>query len=358
MDKSINSDMVVVARESRGYTQSELADLLGVSQGKVSKIESGMLSASPDLVNDLARVLDYPQHFFFQTDPIYGIGASLFYHRKRQSLPIKDIGRVHAQVNIQCMHIARLLRSVNVPESKFKHYDIDEYDGDIEMIARAVRASWLIPRGPIKNLTKSIEDAGGIVIKCDFRTRLLDALSHWVPGLPPLFFFNENIPGDRLRFTLAHELAHVFMHRTINPDMEGQAHKFAAEFLMPREEIAPSLSNLNLQKLANLKLYWKVSMAAILHRALDVGKITERQYRYLWVQLSKAGYKTKEPAELDVPVEEPSLLKEIIETHRFKLKYGVSELSKLLAINEQEVKSTYLGQKTHLSVISKIKPPR
>lgn len=353
MYKLINPDMIVLARESRGYTQSELADLLGVSQGKISKIESGMLNASSDLVEDLVRVLYYPQHFFSQTDPIYGIGASLFYHRKRQSLPNKDMGRVHAQVNIQCMHITRLLRSVNVPEGKFKHYDIDEYDGDIEMIARAARASWLIPRGPIKNLTKSIEDAGGIVIKCDFGTRLLDALSHWVPGVPPLFFFNQRIPGDRLRFTLAHEIGHTFMHRTINPDMEDQAHKFAAEFLMPKEEIAPSLSNLNLQKLANLKLYWKVSMAAILHRAFDIGKITQTQNRYLWVQLSKAGYKTKEPAELDIPVEDPSLLKEIIDTHRFKLKYGVSELSHLLAISEQEVKSTYLGQKTHLSVINK-----
>ena len=313
-----------------------------------------MLTASDDLLNDLVRLLEYPQHFFLQTDPIYGIGASLFYHRKRQCLPNKDMGRIHAKVNIQCMHITRLLRSVNVPESKFKHYDIDEYDGDVEMIARAARGSWLIPRGPIKSLTKSIEDAGGVVIKCDFGTRLLDALSHWVPlGLPPLFFFNENIPGDRLRFTLAHEIGHILMHRTINPDMEDQANKFAAEFLMPKEEIAPSLSNVNLQKLANLKLYWKVSMAAILHRAFDIGKITQRQYRYLWVQLSKAGYKTKEPAELDIPIEEPSLLKEIIDTHRFKLKYGVSELSQLLAINEQEVKSTYFGQKTHLSVISK-----
>ena len=39
MDKPINPDMVVVARESRGYTQSELADLLGVSQGKYLRLK-------------------------------------------------------------------------------------------------------------------------------------------------------------------------------------------------------------------------------------------------------------------------------------------------------------------------------
>ena len=43
MTKNINPEMLVLARESRGVMQSELARMLSVTQGKVSKLESGLL---------------------------------------------------------------------------------------------------------------------------------------------------------------------------------------------------------------------------------------------------------------------------------------------------------------------------
>ena len=49
--QKVNYNMVTLARESRGLTQSELAGELGVTQGKISKIEQGLLSISDQNVD-------------------------------------------------------------------------------------------------------------------------------------------------------------------------------------------------------------------------------------------------------------------------------------------------------------------
>ena len=47
---------------------------------------------------------------------------------------------------------------------------------------------------------------------------------------------NSDMPGDRHRFNLAHELGHALMHRHSTGECESEANRFAAEFLMPKEE--------------------------------------------------------------------------------------------------------------------------
>ena len=267
------------------------------------------------------------------------------------------MNRVYAQINIRRFHLARLLQSAEVPECKIYPHDVEEY-GSIEEIARAVRAEWLLPSGPISNVTQAIEAAGGVVVCFDFGTRLVDAISRWIHGLPPMFFINKDLPPDRWRFTLCYELGHLILHRTPNPDMEKQAHAFAAEFLTPRDEIKLLLTDVSLPRLAELKQYWKTSMSSLLKRAEELGRITNRQARYLWMQMGKAGYRTREPVELRGAEEKPITLQELIDVHISELHYSEPEISYLLAINESEFRSLYRhpgssnNQKVRLSVVS------
>ena len=97
----------------------------------------------------------------------------------------------------------------------------------------------------------------------------------------------QNSPTDRARFTLAHELAHLIMHRIPTPDSEGEADRFASEFLMPARDIAADLNGFSLQKAAVLKPYWRVSMAALIQHAEDLSKITEWQHKNLNIQKNK-----------------------------------------------------------------------
>jgi Zn-dependent peptidase ImmA (M78 family) len=218
--------------------------------------------------------------------------------------------------------------------------DSVDYSGYSEHIAKIVRRKWGIPPGPVDNLTSVIENAGGIVIRCSFGTKKIDAMSQWVVGQPPLFFVNSEIPADRSRFTLAHEVGHVIMHQIPTPEMEKEADRFASEFLMPEEDIKPHLTSMSLPRLASMKPYWKVSMAALLMRASDLKRITPRQKTYLWTQMGRQGFRLHEPVE--IPSETPTVLQDIIDVHLNEYGYDIAELSHLVASFEVEFRKTYL----------------
>lgn len=348
--KKINPDMIILGRESRGIAQNELADALSINQATMSKIENGMLKMSKDDLKKMSLALGYPEHFFLQNDQIYGMETSEFFHRKRQTVPLKDLKKVYGIINVLTINVGKLLKSIDMGDINIPSLDIDSYDS-VEDIARITRAVLRIPHGPINNVVTTIENAGGIVFFCDFDTNKVDAISRRVPGLPPLFFVNKNMPPDRIRLSLCHELGHIVMHHSPNNDMENQAFAFSSEFLMPSEEIKPSLDSLTLRKLADLKLYWKVSMSAIIYHARKLEKITLNQERYLYAQLAKSGYKTREPLHLDPPEEKPKLLNGIIEVFLTDLNYTSSQLCDILALNEEEYEANYLYKERRLKLI-------
>jgi len=328
-----NPEMLVLARMAKEMTQGELADAARTTQGRISKIEHGLQDPPAGLVERCARALEYPPEFFYQRGQIHGL--PLRYHRKRQSIQRKTLDRIHAEVMIRTLHIERLIRSgaleaqtvLQIPE-----IDVEEYEGSIEDIARAVRAQWQLPRGPIQNLVEVLEGAGAMVVPCEFRVREVDAIGIRFPHLPPLLFVNISIPTDRLRFTLAHELGHLIMHRLPNPHMEEEANRFAAEFLMPAEDIRPQLYQVSLPVLATLKKIWRVAMSALLVRAKTLKTITQRQYVALWQELGRLGYRRREPAELDVEPEKPTLLRGLIQFYVSTLHYDVKEFCKALSV--------------------------
>jgi Zn-dependent peptidase ImmA (M78 family)/DNA-binding XRE family transcriptional regulator len=330
-----NHRMLLLARESRGLTQSALAERADCTQGAVSRIENGLDEPTADIVDRLARALSYPPSFFFQNARIHGLPVT--FYRKRKQMSRKLLAEIEAEVAIRSIHISALLRAAEIHfEKGIPRIDADA-DGDQtpEDIAQTVRAWWGIARGPIPNLVELIEQMGGIIVPCAFKSKDIDAIGQRVPEIPdhPLFFTNENIPTDRLRYTLAHELGHVVMHCYPNPDadqMEREADRFAGEFLMPAKDIQPELRGISIPKLASLKPIWRVSMGALLMRAKSLGIVTPRSYRYMWMEMGRLGFRTNEPAQLALSPEKPTILEELVGLHLDTFKYSAEELSQVL----------------------------
>lgn len=346
MNEPVNPAMITLAREARGKTQTELADDLGVSQALLSRIEAGLAAVPQTLLPPLSDSLRFPEHFFRQSDQVFGAGVSEFFHRKRQSVQARTLTQAHAQINIQRMHVSRLMRAVDVPPLQIPQLDLEDFNGDAAEVARAVRAAWHLAPGPIANITRIVEDAGGVVITMNFDTLLIDAVSRWIPGMPPLFYLNGAMPTDRTRLSLAHELGHIVMHRVPNPEMEIQANVFAAEFLMPENDIRNHLHGAALDRYAALKPIWRVSMGALLHRASDIGAISARTARYQWMRMGQLGYRRREPADLDLTPEQPMLLREMFDFYRDDLGYTHTSLAHLLACEEPELNTMYGLQPT------------
>jgi Zn-dependent peptidase ImmA (M78 family)/transcriptional regulator with XRE-family HTH domain len=342
-----NHYMLTLAREARALTQSELASLLSIGQGTLSKYETGVLQPPEDYISDLGRALGYPVSFFCESEQPYGFPP--FHYRRRKKLSAKALGRINAEMNIRRMHVKRLSLSFDLKTNKFiPEIDIDEYQGktrgrpSIEDIARSVREAWMLPRGPIPSMVDLLEGNGGIVIPCDFQTDLLDAISQRIDGMPVLFFVNINSPSDRVRYTLAHELGHMVLHTITfknDNEMEDEADYFAGAFLLPEEELKPQLRKFDLRHLANMKAYWKVSMQAIAYRAARLRLITPYQSKMFWIEMSKLGYRKREPNE--PPKEVPKLLRQMVEFHHRKLNYSSADLAALLRLSQAEFEAMY-----------------
>jgi Zn-dependent peptidase ImmA (M78 family)/transcriptional regulator with XRE-family HTH domain len=342
-----NPYMMILARDARGLTQAELAIRLGLAQGTVSKYETGFGEPPDEFVSALSHDLRFPKAFFYEPGRPYGLPP--FHYRRRKKLSAKMLGRVVAEMNIRRMHLSKMLVSFDLRSNAFiPEIDRDEYRGntkyqiDPEEAARLVRETWMLPSGPIPNMVELLEENGGVVIPCDFGTDLLDAMSQRIDGLPVLFFVNVNVPADRMRHTLAHELGHMVLHTLSvksDEEMEDEADAFAGAFLLPADEIRPQLRRFDLRQVANLKLYWKASMGAIAVRASRLNLITPHQSKMFWIEMSKLGYRKREPNE--PPKEHPKLLRQIVGFHMTKLGYSISEMAKLLLTDIAEFQEMY-----------------
>jgi Zn-dependent peptidase ImmA (M78 family)/DNA-binding XRE family transcriptional regulator len=339
MEKAANPVMIILARESRGIPQRALAKELDVTQAMVSKIESGYLQPSEETVAKLAGTLKYSQDFFYQPFERYHAGAH--FYRKHKTLPAKISTQIEASLNIYRLQVNQLLTAAEIDFVELPECDIDEY-GNAREVARAVRQYLRIPAGPIANMTEILESIGIVVIPFDPGTRQFQAASMHANKAKYVTLINSKMPGDRFRWTLAHELGHMVMHRLPSPNMEAEADEFASEFLLPSREIRSDLKNLYPEKLAGLKIRWKVSMSAILLTALKLGAITERQYRTVIYKLAADGItRANEDAGPSIPVEKPSLISELIDFHLTELGYSLSQLSDFLWIKVGEFRQKF-----------------
>ncbi len=116
----------------------------------------------------------------------------------------------------------------------------------------------------------------------------------------PVIVVRKDIPGDRQRFSIAHELGHILLD--VNEELEEKAaHRFAGAFLFPQSmafmELGEHRTQISLSELDLLKNKYGISMQAILHRAKDLNIIHANYYRIFCKYFSQMGYRKQEPGE-------------------------------------------------------------
>jgi len=312
----INGSRIRQARELRALTQVELAEHVDVNQSTVASIESGRRIPSEELLQSISIRTGFPPSFFKQDTPDeFPIGSHLLF-RARASVTARQEAQAHrfAQIIYECsVKLANRLTSIPLHLPQLP-------DETPEVAAEVTRATLgLSPDTPIGDVSFSIERAGVFVTVLPLSIERIDAFSLWAgkySDKPVIATLGQEF-GDRQRFSLAHELGHLVMHQSMRGtfrEIEKEANRFAGALLLPgtpmHEELLPPVT---LTSLATLKPRWGVSMQAIAMRAFDLGLITERQRTYLFKQMSMRGFRKREPASLDVPLEKPRGLRQMAE---------------------------------------------
>lgn len=289
---SAAGDMLRLARQWRRFTQQEAAARMKEQQAHLSRVENGTVEPRADLIGRAAAVYSLPLSFFQSLETVYGPPVSVHpMTGKRSDVTARELNSITAELNIRLFHLRRFLENVDYRLTlNLPVLDIEEH-GEPSRIADRVRAHLGLPSGPVRNLTATLEKAGVIIGMSNFYGASVSGVSFRAPGHLPLIVLNSHMPADRLRFTLAHELGHLVMHRFPTTGMEDEANDFASAFLMPEDDMRSAFlgRKFGMELLAALKPEWRVAMQALLMRAERLDIITSNQTRYLWQQIAKRG---------------------------------------------------------------------
>ena len=345
-----NHEMIVLAREIRGMTQTELARLApSATQGNLSRMEKGRLSISENVLEEIAEALNFPKSFFFQENVKTPI--SDFYYRKRVTIPKKKLSRLEAAMDLIRIGLDKLFADIELPPLSIPHLDT-ESGVSAKEAARKIRGVLNLRKGPIKNLVGLLEQSGVVVFPIKSDSDKFDGITLFTDDRHVVIFLNRNLPNDRKRFTLAHELGHLTLHLRAPFDeqsdrvKEDQANQFASEFLMPELDIRNDLAGLTMTSLSALKSDWQVSMKSLIYRAQTLRIISERRAQNLYIELSRLGYVKIEPG--FVEFDEPRVVRKAIQLLKEELNYTNEEIAENLSLSLPDFLELFLNQKQNI----------
>lgn len=322
--KSFQGSQLKNARLLRGLTVTALADKTGISKQSISLYENNENKPDYERGYKLAAALHVPYEFFLQKDACITKTAATYFRslistsklsRTAQSIKLEFIAKIYeALLNYIDFPTLNLPQVEFVgSENVFNEADNHRVLLELEQIAADVRTMWELGEGPIEDLQYALEANGIVVTGFNASEDKIDAFSQRImtsTGEVCVIALNQGEkPEGRIRFDMAHELAHILIHpwsedldcisKEEFKQRETQANIFAGAFLLPRESFGRDIQAYptDLRYYQWLKNKWKVSVQAMVYRSRQLNIISANQYQYMMRQISKNGWKNCEPGD-------------------------------------------------------------
>ena len=359
LGRAFDAARLTQARFLAGITKADLASAVGVSPAAIGQFEAGVAAPRPEVLTKIAQKLEQAPAFFLPGRPHARLDASMAHFRSLRSTRVRQRAKAVAFVEQVWELQYALEKRIALPAVDLPGYGdgADSLAGcDPLQAARRVRQSWGVPPGPLTHLVRTLEVRGVIVTLLSLKDdgdetdatggkARIDAFS--TSRLPrPIIVLTADRANDvyRSRFTAAHELGHLLLHRDITPgdlEQEREADRFAAELLTPTEQIAPELAaRVRLSALQQTSQRWGVSPSSLVLRSRELGLISEASARRAYQKLQelrRSGAMAPEPI-TSYPGEAPSMMRKAFELAE---KHGltVEALSTELAWSVQRITS-------------------
>jgi len=329
------------ARKARGISATDLADMVGVSVQSISKYENDRQSPKLDVVHNLAATLKFPHDYFLRPAPERD--ERPIFWRARLSAP--PLARDRAEVRLEWMkelvdYLASFfeLPALNIPTIEFSEESFGSFDF-VERVAKEIREFWDIRPGPMPDTVELLENNGILVSRIHVRADKLDAFSQWSDrfGIPFVVLSRDKASACRQRFDVLHELVHIVCHanipqrrlndRAFYKAVEKQADQIASAMLLPEADFTGELYAPSLDGFLTLKERWGASVGAMIMRSKQLDLIDDDDARRLWINYNRRGWRTGEPLDGKLEVEEPQLIRRSFE---MLMEEGVQSASQIL----------------------------
>lgn len=301
-----NPERLVAARNRRAKTQTSLAAECGVDPRNIRRYETGDACPSEDTLKALASALGFPREYFFREKPPVSLSVagasfrSLSTMTRQQALAALAAGSIAIELSDY------LAEHLELPPALLP----DLHGTEPELAARQVRAAWGLGNQPLSSTVHTLEKHGVRVFSLVEECKDVDAFCVQHEGVP-FVFLNTMKSSEHSRFDACHELAHLTLHQSTERRgraVELEAHRFAAAFLMPRDDVlAHAPRDVTLHSLIRVKRRWWVSVIALARRLYGLELVRDWQYKQLCIQMSRLGYRSQEPQSM--PREQSQLLR-------------------------------------------------
>ncbi|MDG6893031.1 helix-turn-helix domain-containing protein [Clostridium perfringens] len=352
-NNNFNGARLKTARLYRGKTIKELADATGISKQAISQFENSKSTPSLETLLAIMNALKFPRDYFYQIDD--EIEINTFFRALSTTSKKEQLCQVNRTKTLSTIY-SFLDNYIDFP--RLNLLELDCSDDDIEKIATILREYWGLGNSPIINVVNVMEKNGIVISSFNTNDNKIDAFTqtHNINGIsrPFVILGDDKESAVRRQFSAAHELGHIIMHSSnyniseLSKEeykiMEEEANDFAAAFLLPKDSFIEDVSKYpnKLEFYIELKKKWRVSISAMIIRALRLNVISHNQYQYLMKQLSKKGWRTKEPLDDLIQVSRPILLRKAIDILIANNVMNENEIVKQLAdyglaINSDEI---------------------
>lgn len=296
------SDRLKNARKMNGLSLQDLSDRLNSSLSKqdLNRLELGTSEPDSEVLSLLSRELDVSLDYFFREN---SVELEHVEFRKLQKLPVKEQEKVKSRTVEfleRYFEIENLLGLNNELPFKPKKFKVSNQE-DIEVAASEMRGKILkIGIDPISNIFELLEENNIKVFPTNEDTSF-SGMSTIINKKIGVIVFNDNseLPIVRKRFTLLHELAHLYL------DLEGIEEKkserlcdaFACAMLLPGDKIKEYFGGKRIKVFTNelkiIKQRYGISLSAIMYRAKAFDLVSDHYLKFFMINYNKY-YKSQE----------------------------------------------------------------
>jgi len=302
------------SRDALGLSLRGLEEIIQsqVSAQAIGKYERDEMMPSSTILLALAKALKVSPEYLLSSSDIELEGVDF---RKDPQTGSKEERAVHAIVLDKVERYLEIEELLPNADQKWsapirEEFTINHID-DAEKAADTLREIWELGNDPIPLMAELLEEKGIKVVALNLPEEVHGSkafVKRKKKDSVPVVVVNQKSNGERQRFTLAHELAHLVLRFSSMSDLDQEkaANRFAGAFLMARDMmislIGEHRTSISLGELAELKKLFKVSIAALVVRCGQLGILTKAAYGRLFGEIRALGLNSSnadEPNKLD-----------------------------------------------------------
>ena len=312
-----------------GLSLQDLSDRLGgeFSKQALSRLETGELSPDSDTLSKLCSALSVTLDYFFK-DASVELDQVEF--RKLKKLPVKEQERVVSTTKEyleRYLELENLLGITDRASFALRSYpiaDMKDIPGAVMKMRKILKAG----DDPIYNCVELLEEHNVKVYRV-IADPSFSGMSTIIGNEVAVIVFNDHpdIPLVRKRFTILHELAHLYLRLDgfAEKECERFCDAFAGGVLLPDEKLLSYFGGKRVtvytKELQFIKKNYGIALSAIMYRAKMLGLISESYMKYFMIKYNqglkaseKSGYNGREESDRFMQLLIRGIAQEIIST--------------------------------------------